>query len=1282
VGSLISNARIALAANVALAAVMVAAAPAGAASYPSGFEERTLVQGLTAPVGMAWAPDGRLFVIEKQGALKVVPPGGGSATTILDISGRVNSYWDRGLLGIALDSSFATNSYVYLLYTHDLHQLTPDSDDPAISRLVRYTVSPTNQVSNETILLGAYSGGQCPTPSNTVDCIPSEGPSHSIGSVRSAPDGTLYVGSGDAASFNFVDTLAFRTYDERSMAGKILHIDRNGRGLPSHPFCPTDVDLTHVCTKLHGKGFRNPYRFKLRPDGSLAVGDVGWDTREEIDLIRTGGRSYGWPCYEGTIRTPGYKDRPECPPEYAKEGGPDAHVGPNHDYAHGGSGAAVLAGPTYRGDEYPAGYRDTIFFGDYAAGFVKRLVVDAQDNVTSVQSFATGWSGTDLEAAPNGDLAYADFGTGEPGTGSIKRIAYSPGNRTPTAVAGATPTSGDAPLAVQFSSAGSSDPDGDPLTYQWDFGDGGTSTQANPSHTYTEGGVHTATLTVSDGRGRSDADTVQIAVGGGPPVPTIETPADESLYRDGDTVQLRGSATDQQDGTLPASALDWHVVIHHGSHIHVVNDFSGVAQASFEALRDHDADSFYEITLLATDSDGLTGSRTIQIRPETVPFSIQSDPSGAPVSYGGVSTNAPFSTQAAIGFVTSVSAASRFTKDGRTYLFDSWSDGGDRLHEITVPATATTLTARYREDKAAGRPASASSTEGPGFEPGNAVDGDSGTRWSSAYADGQWWQVDLGSARQVDTVELDWEPAYASRYEVQTSLDGVNFSTAATATLLGPGTHRETFAARSARYVRVLALERATIYGVSFFEARVLGPPDPEPPPSTDLALNRPASASSTHASAGPPGAANDGNSTTRWSSGFADGQWWQVDLGSVKSVDRVEVNWEFAYASQYRIQTSTDGASFSTAATVSLPAARLEATSFPARDARYVRLQADQRGTAYGISFWDFRVFGPSQPPPPDTTPPETTITGGPSGTTTSSSASFTFTSSEAGSSFQCRLDGGTFAGCSSPKDYTGLAPGSHTFEVRATDPAGNTDPTPATRTWTIEVPPPYADTVLGTTGLNAYWRLGDAGTTATDSKGTNHGAYVNGPVSTAGLIRGDSNQARSFDGVNDYVDLSPAPFGTPTSFSAEAWVRIDTKKSSQGFHFLVTNAVEDWVDGFTLAVNSSNKPVFFVGVSNSTKATATSSAALTLGAIHHVVGTYDGSRIRVYLDGVERASVAYTGGVAYGSGRDLMLGRQRKSTDKSSIRYLDGTLDEVALYAAALPAATVQAHHARGAP
>jgi len=310
------------------------------------------------------------------------------------------------------------------------------------------------------------------------------------------------------------------------------------------------------------------------------------------------------------------------------------------------------------------------------------------------------------------------------------------------------------------------------------------------------------------------------------------------------------------------------------------------------------------------------------------------------------------------------------------------------LNDRGVPSTAkwvklTGAPPATSEDKAAGRPTSASSVERTGLEAGKAVDGSSSTRWSSTFTDNQWWQVDLGSVRKVSKVELNWEHAYASRYRILTSLDGTSFSEAADVTIGSSGTKASTFSARDARYVRIQGVTRATPYGISFWDARVFGPvddgqppPPPPPPPDPDLARGKSTSASSVEKAGLEPSKAVDGSSTTRWSSAFTDNQWWQVDLGAEKRIDEVELNWEDAYASRYRVLTSTDGASFSQAADVSIASPGLKATSFPARDARYVRIEGVTRATPYGISFWDARVFAapdaPAPPPQPPSTYPE----------------------------------------------------------------------------------------------------------------------------------------------------------------------------------------------------------------------------------------------------------------------------------------------------------------------
>ena len=249
---------------------------------------------------------------------------------------------------------------------------------------------------------------------------------------------------------------------------------------------------------------------------------------------------------------------------------------------------------------------------------------------------------------------------------------------------------------MAFSSAGSSDPDGDALSYLWKFGDGTpSSTAPNPSHTYTAGGVYTASLTVSDGQGHADAKTVTVTVGNSAPTASITAPTAATRYRGGEAVTLLGSGSDREDGALPESAFAWKVLLHHGTHIHELSEGTGT-RSSFVPAIDHDADSRYEIRLTVTDSGALTHTTSVDVSPQTIGLTLASSPPGAPLDYvGGQSAPAPFTRVAAVGYRATVAAAESFVRDGITYRFASWSDGETRQHDVSIPASDTTLTATY-----------------------------------------------------------------------------------------------------------------------------------------------------------------------------------------------------------------------------------------------------------------------------------------------------------------------------------------------------------------------------------------------------------------------------------------------------------------------------------------------------------------------------------------------------------------------------------------------------------
>jgi len=271
-----------------------------------------------------------------------------------------------------------------------------------------------------------------------------------------------------------------------------------------------------------------------------------------------------------------------------------------------------------------------------------------------------------------------------------------------------------------------------------------------------------------------------------------------------------------------------------------------------------------------------------------------------------------------------------------------------------------------------GRPATASSTENAASPASAAVDGDPGSRWSSAFSDPQWLQVDLGASASISQVVLTWEAAYARSFQLQTSSNGSTW-TSIYGTTAGTGGTQTLTVTGTGRYVRMYGTARATAYGYSLWEFKVYGSTatDPATCGSTNVAQGRPATASSTENVGTPASAAVDGNTGTRWASAFSDPQWLQIDLGSSVTVCRLGLTWEAAYASAFQIQISNNATTWTnlystTAGTGGNQSLTVSGTG------RYLRMYGTARATAYGYSLWEFAVntMGGNPTPPPSVTP------------------------------------------------------------------------------------------------------------------------------------------------------------------------------------------------------------------------------------------------------------------------------------------------------------------------
>jgi glucose/arabinose dehydrogenase len=793
-GRALPAARFLLALGLSVLALLALSGPAQATPTQANFTEDVVFSGLVNPTDVAFAADGRVFVAEKSGLIKVFDNlSDTSATTVGDLRTEVHNFWDRGLLGMVLDPQFPVRPYVYVLYTHDAAiggtaprwgtpGATSDScpnppgataDGCVVSgRLSRLELAGNSVVGSEQVLLEDW-------------C--QQYPSHSTGALAFGADGALYVTGGDGASFNNTDYGQFgsprnpcgdppvpvggtqsppsaqggalrsqdirTTLDPTGLDGSVLRIDPNtGAGLPDNPLAGS---LDSNARRIVATGLRNPFRLALRPGTSqVYVGDVGWNSWEEINRIDSSTDAsvdnFGWPCYEGDGRQGGYDgaNLTICEDLY---GQPTTTRLPHFTYSHS---ASVIAGDNcatdgsstaglafYPGGDYPAAYDGALFFADFSR---KCVWVMFEQNGTPTPStrqlFARNIAPVGLKAGPGGDLFVVDF------NGSIRRYRYQSTNHPPIATAQAGPTSGPVPLPVNFDGRGSSDPDpGDTLSYAWDLdGDGIFDDAFTPQAqwTYNTPGQVTARLKVTDQSGESDTDSIVITPAEGSPQASIDAPAPTVTWAVNDTINFQGSATDPQDGALPASRLSWRLLLKHcttvdNCHTHPIESWDGVSEGSFSAP-DHDYPSHLELELTATDSSGLTDTRTVRLDPRTVDLTFRTQPSGLRLAVGGDEEVTPFARTVIVGSRNSISAPTPQALDASQYRFTTWSDGGAQTHDIVAPSSSSTFTANYEADPTpAGLVAAFGFNEGTGASaadssPEGNAGSLSGASWSAA----------------------------------------------------------------------------------------------------------------------------------------------------------------------------------------------------------------------------------------------------------------------------------------------------------------------------------------------------------------------------------------------------------------------------------------------------------------------------------------------------------------------------------------------------------------------
>jgi glucose/arabinose dehydrogenase len=725
---------------------------ASAGTLPSGFQETTAFSGLTNPMVVKFAPDGKVFVAEKSGLIKVYDGLGDSTPTVwADLRTKVHNFWDRGMLGMTLDINYAAGyPWLYVLYTHDAAIGGTAPRWGSAGATSDGCPTPPGPTGDGCVVSGRLSR-LTPEPGGTVDeevliedwC--QQYPSHSVGSVEYDPWGGLYASAGDGASFNFADWGqdgspvnpcgdpggssptppnaqggALRSQDQRArgdatgLDGSVIRVDPND-GSPIW-FNPGASDPEANVQRQLAYGLRNPFRFTIDRDGELWIGDVGWNDWEEINRLNAGSvTNFGWPCYEGNGRQPGYDsaDLSLCETLYGTAG---AATPPYYAYNHAAkvvagetcpTGSSSIAGLQFNYDSaFPAAYKDALFFTDYSRDciWVMRAGANGQPDPSTISTFDAGAANpVNLQFGPDGALYYPDFDGGR-----IQRIQYSASNQQPTAAIDASPRSGPPPLAVSLDGRRSADPDGDQLTYAWDLDDDGQfddASSATTNRTFSTSGSYRVGLRVTDGRGGSATATTTIDVGNSPPTPTITSPTPALRWQVGQRIGFSGSAADPEQGALPASALRWELLLNHcpsNCHTHPVQTFTG-SSGSFVAP-DHEYPSHLELRLTATDAAGLSSSTSVRIDPSTVDLTLttnQSTSAGLSLTLNGAGGLAPLRRTLIKGSQNSISAPTPQTIGRYRYTYRSWSDGGSRTHNVTV-SSSRTIRANYDRTRTSG----------------------------------------------------------------------------------------------------------------------------------------------------------------------------------------------------------------------------------------------------------------------------------------------------------------------------------------------------------------------------------------------------------------------------------------------------------------------------------------------------------------------------------------------------------------------------------------------------
>lgn len=705
--------------------------PATSQTFPAGFSRSQVGGTLSSPTAFAFAPDGRIFVTEQGGNLRVIKNGALLATPFVTLT--VDATGERGLIGIALDPDFAINKYVYLYYTVNTA--------PIHNRVSRFTAN------GDVVLANSEQ------PILDLDNL-SSATNHNGGAIHFGADGKLYIAIGDNASGANAQNLD--TYH-----GKFLRVNKDGTAPADNPF-PSGTDQRK---RVWAYGLRNPFTFDIQPGtGKIFLNDVGQNTWEEVDDATVGGRNFGWPSTEGATSTPGFTT-------------------PVFTYTHSGSECAITGGTFFNPvtTNYPPAYTGMYFIQDLCGGWISYFNPDVASPTLVPFGTSVGGQSLALSTGPDGNLYYLSRSNSR-----LYRVIYTPPADAPvittdpqpqTITAGQTATftveaTGAQPLNYQWQrnsvnvngataatltitnaqpaqqgnyraivtntsgTAASNEAElivtalpqlpvitsqpqpstvnagaqatftisftgTPPLTFQWQKNqvniiNATSSTLTINSSSPADAGNYRVVVTNAAGSATSNEATLTVLPVNQKPTANIVTPVDNTSYSAATTVSYSGTASDPEQGDLPASAFKWEVFFYHGNLKDALPTLTNSKTGSFDVPNRSDltTNAFYRIRLTVTDDKGAVGKDSVDVKPAVSNVTFKTVPPGLQVTIAGQATTTPVTFASVKGMLLDLSVVTQQLA-GITYQFESWSQGGPATQTLATPNTDQTYTATF-----------------------------------------------------------------------------------------------------------------------------------------------------------------------------------------------------------------------------------------------------------------------------------------------------------------------------------------------------------------------------------------------------------------------------------------------------------------------------------------------------------------------------------------------------------------------------------------------------------